>query len=331
MQTNHLTGLSRLYTGTCGMLLATFLLNSCIMKNLEEKNAQVVYTATATTGEGSIWHPERKSLFWVDIEGKTLFEYLPDSSKCRSWNFDRMVSTVVPESDSTVVVSLQNEIVRVNVNTGVQEHVASVGDMEGKLRCNDGKCDPQGRFWVGTMCMNAPAETAQLLMLDDSCRMVPKIDKVTISNGLVWSADNQWMYYIDTPTNKIARYRYDASTGDITYDGIAVTIPENCGAPDGMAIDENGNLWVAHWGGFGVYCWNPHTGELLNRIQVEAPNVASCAFGGEQLDTLYITTARAGLSKEELEKYPESGSLFVYTPGVKGVKTNFIKLQNKIQ
>lgn len=326
MQTNHLTELHRFVAGACGVLLVPFLLNSCIMKNLEEKNAQVVYNATATIGEGSIWHPERKSLFWVDIEGKTLFEYLPDSSKCRSWIFDRMVSTVVPESDSTVVVSLQNEIVRINVNTGEQEHVAPVDDQDGALRCNDGKCDSQGRFWIGTMCMSAPAETAQLFLLDDSCRMVSKIEKVTISNGLVWSADNQWMYYIDTPTKKIVRYRYDAVTGNIVYDGVAVTIPENCGSPDGMTIDENGNLWVAHWGGFGVYCWNPHTGELLNRIQVEAPHVASCAFGGDNLDTLYITTARAGLSKEDLEKFPESGSLFVYKPGVKGVKTNFIKL-----
>lgn len=115
-------------------------LSSCSGNTLTEKPV-VAFEAKATTGEGSIWHPERKSLFWVDIEGKTLYEYLPGLETCNTWTFDRMVSTVVPETDSTVVVSLQNEIVRVNLLTGANEHVASIDDVAGTVRCNDGKCD----------------------------------------------------------------------------------------------------------------------------------------------------------------------------------------------
>ncbi len=96
-----------------------------------------------------------------------------------------------------------------------------------------------------------------------------------------------------------------------------------------MTIDKDDNLWVAQWGGYGVYCYNPYTGELLKKIEVPAPNVASCAFGGEKLDTLYITTARAGLSPEQLEKYPLSGSLFYCVPGTTGVRPNYFKNPDK--
>lgn len=282
----------------------------------------LAFRAEATTGEGSIWHPDRNTLFWVDIEGKTLYEYIPDLQNCRSWQFDRMVSTVVPETDSTVVVALQNEIIRVNLTDGNTTSIAPIPDNNGKIRCNDGKCDPSGRLWIGTMGFGAPKGAASLYCVWADGTVETKLTKVTISNGIVWSANKKYMYYNDTPTRKIIRFRYDDSSGDILYDGVAVNIPEGTGSPDGMTIDCNDNLWVAQWGGGGVYCYNPYTGDLLTKIVVPAPHVASCAFGGNKLDTLYITTARAGLSKEQLEEYPLSGSVFCCKPGVKGVPAN---------
>ena len=286
-------------------------------------HSELAFKAEATTGEGSIWHPERNSLFWVDIEGKTLHEFIPSTKDARSWTFDRMVTTVVPETDSTVIVSLQNEIVRVNLNSGVTTCIAPVPDQDGKLRCNDGKCDPSGRLWVGTMAFNCEKDAAKLYCVQADGTLIPKIDKVTISNGIVWSANKKYMYYNDTPTGKIVRYRYNDRTGEILYDGIAVTLAENTGGPDGMTIDSKDNLWVAQWGGSGVYCYNPYTGDLLMKIEVPAPHVASCAFGGKDLDTLYITTARAGLSEKQLEEFPLSGSVFCCKPGAIGVKANY--------
>lgn len=282
-----------------------------------------VYKAMATTGEGSIWHPERKSLFWVDIEGKTLYEFLPHKNDCKKWTFDRMVTTVVPETDSTVVVALQNEIVRVNVNSNERSHIADIDDLSGGARCNDGKCDPEGRLWIGTMSLTAPRGAASLYCVKSDGQVSAKVNHVTISNGLVWTADKKYMYYIDTPTQKIVRYKYQPATGNVEYDKVVITVPTEYGAPDGMTIDNQGNLWVAHWGGYGVYCWDPQTGKLLKKIEMPAPNVASCAFGGKDLTELYITTARAGLSPELLKKYPDSGSLFVYKSNVKGVKANY--------
>lgn len=279
---------------------------------------ELVLQAEATTGEGAVWHPGRHSLFWVDIEGKTLYEYLPVVSDCRQWTFDRMVSTVVPETDATVVVALQDEIVRVDLGDGHTTSIVHIPDGEGTIRCNDGKCDPRGRLWIGTMGFGAPTGVATLYCVEADGKRTTKLTGVTISNGIVWSSDKKYMYYNDTPTRRIVRYGYDEVTGDIVYEGIAVTIPEGTGSPDGMAIDAQDRLWVAQWGGYGVYCYDPRTGELLAKIEVPAPHVASCAFGGENLDELYITTARAGLSDEQLEKYPLSGSLFRCKPGVEG-------------
>ncbi len=296
--------------------------------NDKATKASLAYTAEATTGEGAIWHPERRTLFWVDIEGCKLYEYSPELDVCHQWKFDRMVSSVVPESDSTVIVALQNEIIRLDLHTNLRVPVAPIPDDGGKLRCNDGKCDPSGRFWIGTMGFDAAKGVASLYCVSPGGSVEKKLDGVTISNGIVWSQDKQYMYYNDTPTRQIARFKYDDSTGNIVFDGIAVDVPPETGSPDGMTIDEDGNLWVAQWGGSGVYCYDPRTGKLLERIDVPAPNVASCAFGGPDLEYLYITTARAGLTDEQLAGYPLSGSLFVCKPGVKGVKTNYFGKKN---
>lgn len=310
------------------VLTLAFGLLSC-ERPAERMTASLALQAEATTGEGAIWHPGRKALFWVDIEGKTLYEYRAGGESQKAWRFDRMVTTVVPESDTTMIVALQDRVIRLNLNDSTHVTIANVPDGAGDYRCNDGKCDPSGRLWIGTMGLKGQEKSATLFCLDHENRLLPKIEEVTISNGIVWSANKKYMYYNDTPTRKIARYRYNDATGEILFDGVAVKLPEGTGAPDGMTIDKDDNLWVAQWGGYGVYCYNPYTGELLKQIQVPAPNVASCAFGGENLDTLYITTARAGLTPEQLEEYPLSGSLFYCVPGDKGVRPAYFSNPGK--
>ncbi|SEF85603.1 Sugar lactone lactonase YvrE [Parabacteroides chinchillae] len=302
---------------------STMLLGNSCVKAPKVLTAEKVFEVEAVTGEGSIWHPDRRSLFWVDIEGKTLYEYFPSKKDCNVRTFDRMISTVVPETDSTVIVAFQDEIARVNLCNQSVTSIASIPDENGTIRCNDGKCDPAGRLWVGTMSLNATPQAGKLYCVLPDGMVITKITKVSISNGIVWSANKKYMYYNDTPTRKIVRYRYDVSNGDILYDGVAVSIPSEQGLPDGMTIDSEDNLWIAQWGGFGVYCYNPYTGDLLAKVEVPAPNVTSCAFGGRSMDELYITTARSGLSDEELKKYPLSGSLFYCKPGAKGIQANY--------
>lgn len=128
------------------------------------------------------------------------------------------------------------------------------------------------------------------------------------------------MYYIDTPTGEVVTFSYDKASGDITYKQTAVKIPSEMGSPDGMTIDQEGMIWVAHWGGSCVTRWDPHVGKQLDEVVVPAKNVTSCIFGGEDLDELYITTARQGMNEEELERYPQSGGLFKVKTKEKGMK-----------
>ena len=139
--------------GKIGILLCAVMLTGMAVScsQVEHINAEVVYQTEAQLGEGAIWHPDRQSLFWVDIENKTLYEFLPRKKKCRSWKFDRKVTTVVPENEETMVVALENGIIRLNLKSKAKEEIAPIETRGGSLRCNDGKCSPNGWLWVGTM------------------------------------------------------------------------------------------------------------------------------------------------------------------------------------
>ena len=286
----------------------------------------IVDTLRAALGEGAIWHPSRKTLFWVDLTGQRLYELVPSERHCHRWDFDAPVSTVVPESDSTVVIALADHLERFNLRSQHRDTLALIPDRGGRLRCNDGKCDPAGRLWIGTMAYDGNPEEGTLYSVEPSGEISVQIGSVSISNGIVWSADRSTMYYIDTPTRQVCRYRYDEASGRISFEEVSIIVPEAWGSPDGMTIDRNGKLWIAHWGGEGVYQWDPDSGELIRRIAVPVPNVTSCAFGGENLDTLYITTAAC--SPADSTRYPLSGNLFVCKPGVKGVKAHFFGKKN---
>jgi sugar lactone lactonase YvrE len=282
-------------------------------------------TPTAKLGEGAIWHPEKEALLWVDISGGKVFMYKPDEGMLQNISLESMVGTVVPSKGEYFAVAAQETGIFGLQEDGTKQQIAAFpADALPNVRFNDGKCDPVGRFWVGTMEKTAKEGAAKLYMFDNDSLYI-KENNVTISNGIVWDENKNLMYYIDTPTQKVFAYDYDAATGDLTNRRVALEIPLEQGSPDGMSIDAEGKLWIAHWGGSGVYRWDPETGDLMEKIDVPAPNVTSCAFGGPNLTTLYITTAREGLTGEQLEKYPLSGSLFVIETGIKGTPANLFK------
>ncbi len=276
------------------------------------------YPSQCVLAEGPLWHKERNSCFWVDIERGILYEYGWKNQEVKTWSFDHRVTMVIQAENNQVILALDRRIARFDLET---EKLEKIVDLEKELpgnRCNDGACDSQGRIWVGTMALDTKEGAASLYCVEKDLSVTKKISGVTISNGLAWSSDDRTFYYIDTPTKKVQAYHFDKITGQITLDRTAVEIPEDMGSPDGMAIDEEGMLWIAHYGGSGVYRWNPGTGEFLEKIEVPAPHVTSCAFVGENLDQLLITTARENMSEEELLQYPESGDVFLAHTKVKG-------------
>lgn len=290
----------------------------------ELSEATVVLNAKATLGEGALWHPTEQVLYWVDIEGKALHIFDPETKEDTCFSVGERVGTVVPVAEGGALVALQNGIHHINTKTG--ELTFLINPIEATdIRFNDGKCDPDGRFWVGTMALDTRKGAAVLYRMDTDGSIRQVLQNLTISNGIIWSADNNIMYFVDTPTQRVKAYDYNHATGEIRDERTVVEIPKNDGSPDGMTLDAAGNLWIALHGGGVVVCYDPATGEALHKIKVPCPQTTSCAFGGKDLSTLYITTAREGLSGEQLADYPESGSIFAVKPGTKGVPANFYK------
>jgi len=189
-------------------------------------------------------------------------------------------------------------------------------------RFNDGKCDPAGRFWVGTMALAETSGAGNLYMIEKDLSHFTKIEGVTISNGMAWSPDHKTFYYIDTPTFQVVAYDYEIQTGDISNRRVAISIEEKEGYPDGMTIDTEGMLWIAHWDGWQVARWSPVTGEKLLSIPLPAARITSCTFGGDDLEDLYITSASIGLTEKQREEQALAGSLFVVRNcGFRGMET----------
>ncbi|ULC60546.1 SMP-30/gluconolactonase/LRE family protein [Flaviramulus sp. BrNp1-15] len=294
----------------------------------ELKNKAILeFDLKAQLGEGAIWNHETQELYWIDIEGMKVHIYNPKTKTNRTIDTPSRIGTIVPIDSEKSVVALHDGVYILNTKTS---EYTLLSDAEANIpsnRFNDGKCDPSGRLWVGSMDLNTKPHAANLYMIDAKGEASLKVDSVSISNGIIWSANKKTMYYIDTPTQEIKAFDYDDATGNISNERVAVKVPDSLGGPDGMAIDENGNLWVGMWGGSSVTCFNPNTGQVVSKIDVPAANVTSCAFGGKNLDTLFITSAALYMSEDNQKKYPLAGALFKAVPGVKGVKSDFFKAE----
>nr|WP_242035113.1 SMP-30/gluconolactonase/LRE family protein [Mesobacillus harenae] len=283
------------------------------------RTLELVIDAKASLGEGSCWDNTNQLLYWVDILEKKVNLYNPATGDNRVIPLDQSVGAIVPRKSGGAVVALEKGFHFLNFDT---EEVSPIFNPEEHMqenRFNDGKCDPSGRFWAGTMDVAGKKEKGALYCVETDLNVSKKLTDISISNGLAWSPDHKYMYFIDTPTKKVVRFNYGLETGRIENPLEIVRFSKGEGNPDGMTIDEEGMLWIAHWGGARVSRWNPSTGEQLTVIPIPALNVTSCTFGGSDLSELYITTARTGLADKDLAIYPNTGGVFKIKPGVKGL------------
>jgi sugar lactone lactonase YvrE len=281
--------------------------------------AEVVLPLHAKLGEGPIWNDQKQELAWVDINSKLVCLFDPKTRKNRTFPMPSSVGTIVPRKSGGYVVALQDEIAALDPATGALTMLHRLDNPGGKVRYNDGKCDPSGRLWVGTLAYDGTAGAGALYCCDARTHRCTVSD-ISCSNGIVWSADEQTMYYIDSPTRTVDAFDYDAASGEITNRRVALSIPEKYGMPDGMTIDAEGMIWIGMWGGGIVLHADPKAGKILGQIKVPgASAVTACAFGGKNLDELYITSAHDYQTEEELKSLPNAGCLFLAKPGVRGV------------
>ncbi len=280
---------------------------------------ELVLNAQATLGEGPFWDVRHQVLYWVDIFEYKLHVFNPATNTDRSFGIGQYVGAVVPRQRGGVLLALHHGFATFDLDT---EELTILADPEAHLpqnRFNDGKCDPAGRFWAGTLAIDLTLGAGSLYCLDTDYSVRRMLDKLGISNGIVWSLDHKTMYFIDTTTHAIAGFDYDLASGDIANRREVIQVPEEMGLPDGMTIDSEGMLWVGLWGRSLVARWDPSNARLLRTIQVPTTQVTACAFGGPDLDHLYITTARYGLSEQALRSQAHAGGLFRARPGVRGV------------
>jgi len=309
-------------------------------KIIDGDRVELVADAKYFLGEGAIWHTATSSLLHVDIMGKTVGLLNHETGDVRSLSVPGYVGTVVPVegSASEVVVCLDSGAHRLNLDTGALVRLAA--DPESDVptnRFNDGKCDPAGRLWAGTMETDPPRRPVGTLYRFDPAAAgselplvaTPVVGEASISNGIVWPADGKTMLYIDTPTRRIDAFDYDAATGAVSGRREAFTFSEEGGFgwPDGCTLDSEGRVWTAHFGGSEVTCVDLPSRRLLVRVKLPVSNITSVAFGGPGLADLYITTAREGLDAASLEAQPTAGGIFrVRGVGATGLPPSAMRL-----
>ncbi|KMK75801.1 SMP-30/gluconolactonase/LRE family protein [Alkalihalobacillus pseudalcaliphilus] len=289
-------------------------------------NAELVLDAKASLGEGPHWDEEMQMLFWIDINLKKVHTYYPQIDGAHAIQLEQLIGAIVPKNEKEAIVALEKGFHLLNLQTGDCRYVHDPESERLENRFNDGKCDAKGRFWAGTMRKDAAGkEAGSLYCLETTGQVEKKVSQVGLSNGIAWSLDNQKMYHIDTAQKQVQAFDFELETGELKNPEVIITFEQEQGAPDGMTIDEEGMLWIAHWGGAKVSRWNPHAGEKLQEVAIPALQVTSCTFGGSELNELYVTTARTGMNEKQLEQYPLAGGLFKVKLDVKGMPANRFK------
>ena len=275
-----------------------------------ESNVDVAVDCRSLLGEGVTWDANSDTLLWLDIDQR-LFHRLHTDGRHESTLLERTTSVIVPRRGGGFLAVAGLDVVAMD-ERGRFEAVIATLPPDGDGRANDGRCDPQGRLWVGTVD-RSDARRAGLFRVDDSGDIVRVLSDRALSNGIDWSPDGRRCYHADSLLRRIDVVLLDEG-------GLIREVREFArftAMPDGLSVDEEGGVWVALWDGGAVQRFDPD-GRLDRTLPVPGGWITSCAFGGAELRTLYITTARADLDPDALGRHPHAGSLFAVDVDVAG-------------
>lgn len=280
-----------------------------------------VWPGGAALGEGALWSPGEGRLYWVDILGCRVHRLDPASGRVWSWTHAEQVSALAERRDAPgLAVALRRGLALWHPDepAGSPRYLCRPEPERAGNRFNDGKCDAQGRFWLGSMDLAGHAPTGALYRIDGGGQAVRMEDGVAISNGPAWIDDGRTLLFNDTAGACVLAYEFDAAAGEISGRRVWARFAAGDGVPDGMATDAEGRVWICHWGGGCVTCHDPRDARELMRLRLPVSQVTSCAFGGEDLRTLYVTSARVGLDARALAQQPLAGGLFAVRLPVAG-------------
>ena len=272
----------------------------------------------ASLGECPLWSVAEQVLYWVDINAPSLNRFDPASGRNIAMPMPESIGSFALRRGGGFVVALRGGFWLARQDGSLERKVADAPYDPAHHRFNDGRCDPQGRFLAGYMNETRDAKSAALVRLDSDFTQTQLIAGMTISNGLAFSPDGRTMYHADTPTQVIHAYDYDAASGTPANPRVLARFTQETERPDGGAVDRDGCYWTAFYRGGRVLRIAPD-GRVLAAYAVPALCPTMCAFGGRDLKTLYVTSAREKRDPDELSRLPQSGVIFAMAVDVPGL------------
>ncbi len=278
-----------------------------------------VLTTRARLGEGPVWDADIQQLFWVDIFNHRVHQFDPATGHDRFFDVGDLVGAIALAGKDRLLLALRDRLAWLNTQTG---DVTTLHQIEfphpADTRLNDGKCDAQGRFWIGSISDTLGQAALYRYDLDGSLHVMET--GLTISNGLGWSPDGATFYLTDSAPRKIYAYDFEAETGTIRDRRVLIDLSDEIAEPDGLEIDGQGNIWSALWNGWCIACFNP-AGQEISRVKVSVQRPTCVTFGGSDLTDLYITSASVGLSQQEIKQGFFAGDLFCLSTQAIGLPT----------
>jgi sugar lactone lactonase YvrE len=290
---------------------------------MPDATPQVLHDARATLGEGPVWDAPRGVLWWVDIKQCILHAFRPDlndpllGTPVGRWPLPGQIGCLGLWGADRLILALETGIYGFDPGTGTLTRHGTLAPEAGSIRFNDGKVDPAGRFWAGTLDDTTYSATGALYSIETDGSHQRRLDGICCSNGLGWSPDARTMYVTDSMRRVIWAFDFDAETGAISRqrDFACITGPA---VPDGLAVDAGGHVWSALWDGSAVACFAPD-GRQVAQVTMPVLRPTSCAFGGADLQTLFVTSASIDLTPSQLAKSPQSGCLLALRTDTFGV------------
>lgn len=280
---------------------------------------QNVLTTRARLGECPLWDVDRQQLFWVDIFNHRVHQFDPATGQDHHFDVGDLVGAIALAGKDRLLIALRDRLAFLNTQTGEVTTLYQIDFPYPNTRFNDGKCDAQGRFWIGSISEEPGQAELYRYDLDGSLHMMET--GLTISNGLGWSPDGSTFYLTDSAQRKIYAYDFEAEPGTIRDRRVLIDLSDEVAEPDGLTIDQQGNIWSALWNGWGIACFNPNGQEIL-RVKVPIQRPTCVTFGGSDRTDLYITSASVGLSQQEIKQGFFAGDLFRFSTQAIGLPTH---------
>jgi sugar lactone lactonase YvrE len=269
-------------------------------------------------GEGALWCPREGVLWWIDISSPSLWRLDPRADRVDHWPLPKPPGSFALRSSGGFLFAFRSGFATLDQPGGGLDWIDVPGLALGDERFNDGKVDRAGRFWTGTLDRRLGAAIGRLYRVEPGLRVTAMDRGFTISNGIGWSPDDRTMYFTDTPTRRIYRYDFDVATGAIAKRRVFVEAEPGHGGPDGMTVDAEGCVWSAQFDRWCIHRYAPD-GRLDRIVRMPVQRPTTCTFGGPDLATLYVTSARMDLAADALAAQPQAGGVFALGVGVRGL------------